>query len=85
MKRTSTIRCFIYRMGKTSLMNMLHLAIGRVDKRLAMLAEKDMHNIIVVAIDHAERDRIVEYTPSYPTTSWYRTREEVCPFFGRHT
>ncbi len=38
-----------------------------VDKKLAVLAEKGMGDIIVVAIDHAEKDRIAEFTPSFKT------------------
>ncbi|MEL6925076.1 MAG: alpha/beta hydrolase-fold protein, partial [Bacteroidota bacterium] len=38
-----------------------------VNKKLAMMAERGMANIIVVAIDHAEEDRIEEFTPSSNT------------------
>ncbi len=38
-----------------------------VDKKLAVLAEKGLGDIIVVAIDHAEKDRIAEFTPSFKT------------------
>jgi len=38
-----------------------------VDKKLAMLKEKGMGDLIVVAIDHAEEERIEEFTPSYET------------------
>lgn len=38
-----------------------------VDKKLAVLAEKDLNNFIVIAIDHAAEQRIAEFTPSYPT------------------
>ncbi len=38
-----------------------------VDKKLAILSEKDMGDIIVVAIDHAEEKRIKEFTPSQQT------------------
>lgn len=38
-----------------------------VDKKLAMLAESGEHEVIVIAIDHAQEDRIREYTPSIPT------------------
>jgi len=38
-----------------------------VDKKLAMLTEKGMGDLIVVAIDHAEEERIKEFTPSYQT------------------
>lgn len=34
-----------------------------VNKRLAVLAEKKLHEVIVVAIDHGGRDRIREYLP----------------------
>ena len=38
-----------------------------VDKKLAVLAEKGMADIIIVSIDHAEDERIAEFTPSYRT------------------
>lgn len=38
-----------------------------VDKKLAHMAEKGMGDIIVVAIDHAEEDRIKEFTPTSNT------------------
>ncbi len=38
-----------------------------VTKKLAVLAEKGMGGIIVVAIDHAEEERIEEFTPSQRT------------------
>lgn len=38
-----------------------------VNKRLAMMAEQGFGDIIVIAIDHAEKDRIAEYTPSFRT------------------
>jgi predicted alpha/beta superfamily hydrolase len=38
-----------------------------VDKRLALLAEERKHEIIVISIDHAEKDRIMEFTPTYHT------------------
>lgn len=36
-------------------------------KRLAVLAEQGMGDVIVVAIDHAEEQRIAEFTPSFRT------------------
>jgi len=39
-----------------------------VNKRLAVMAEQQTADIIIVAIDHAEKDRIAEFTPSYKTT-----------------
>ncbi len=36
-----------------------------VDKRLALMAEKRMHELIVISIDHAKEDRIKEFTPSH--------------------
>lgn len=36
-----------------------------VDKRLAQLAERRQHEVIIIAIDHAEEERIKEYTPSF--------------------
>jgi predicted alpha/beta superfamily hydrolase len=38
-----------------------------VDKRLAAMAEQGEEGLIVIAIDHAEEDRIDEFTPSYQT------------------
>jgi predicted alpha/beta superfamily hydrolase len=38
-----------------------------VDKRLAVLNERGHGDLIVVAIDHAESERIEEFTPSYRT------------------
>lgn len=38
-----------------------------VDKKLAILKEKGIGDIIVVSIDHAEKERIVEFTPSHDT------------------
>lgn len=38
-----------------------------VDKKLAALAEQNRHEVIIVAIDHAQKDRIAEFTPSHST------------------
>ncbi|MFN7119567.1 MAG: alpha/beta hydrolase [Saprospiraceae bacterium] len=38
-----------------------------VDKKLAVLAERGMGDVIIVAIDHAEEARIAEFTPSMKT------------------
>jgi predicted alpha/beta superfamily hydrolase len=38
-----------------------------VDKKLAVLAEMGMDDIIIIAIDHAEEERIKEFTPSMNT------------------
>lgn len=38
-----------------------------VDKKLAVLKEIGLGDIIVISIDHAEKDRIAEFTPSYKT------------------
>lgn len=38
-----------------------------VDKKLAVLAERGMDDVIIIAIDHAEEDRIEEFTPSMKT------------------
>ena len=38
-----------------------------VDKRLAVMSEISKAEVIVIAIDHAEKDRIAEFTPSYKT------------------
>ena len=38
-----------------------------IDKKLAQLVEAGMGDIIIVAIDHAEEERIEEFTPAHPT------------------
>lgn len=38
-----------------------------VDKKLAIMAERGTHEVIIIAIDHAEEERIEEFTPSYRT------------------
>ncbi|GCD80407.1 alpha/beta hydrolase [Schleiferia thermophila] len=38
-----------------------------LDKRLALLAEERKHEVIIVAIDHAQEKRILEFTPSEKT------------------
>jgi len=38
-----------------------------VDKKLAVMAERRTHEVIIIAIDHAEEERIEEFTPSYRT------------------
>lgn len=38
-----------------------------VDKKLAVMAERGIHELIIIAIDHAEEERIEEFTPSYRT------------------
>lgn len=38
-----------------------------VDKRLAMLAEQGIGDIIIISIDHAEAQRVAEFTPSFKT------------------
>lgn len=38
-----------------------------LDKKLAILAEMGLGDLIVIAIDHAEEERIEEFTPSYKT------------------
>lgn len=38
-----------------------------VDKKLAAMAERGTHEVIIIAIDHAEEERIEEFTPSYRT------------------
>ncbi|PHI21403.1 hypothetical protein CEQ90_03115 [Lewinellaceae bacterium SD302] len=38
-----------------------------VDKRLAMLAEQGIGDVIVISIDHAEEQRVAEFTPSFRT------------------
>ncbi len=38
-----------------------------VDKKLAMLTERGLGDLIVIAIDHAAEERIAEFTPSHET------------------
>lgn len=38
-----------------------------VDKQLSIMAEYGTHEVIIIAIDHAEKERIAEFTPSYRT------------------
>lgn len=38
-----------------------------IDKKLAVMAEKGMADLIIIAIDHAEAERVEEFTPSHPT------------------
>ncbi len=38
-----------------------------LDKKLALLAEEDFGDVIIIAIDHAREDRILEYLPSEKT------------------
>lgn len=38
-----------------------------LDKRLANMAENGLNEIIIIAIDHAEEDRIAEFTPTAKT------------------
>jgi predicted alpha/beta superfamily hydrolase len=38
-----------------------------VDKRLAMLSELGMGDVIIVSIDHAQEQRMAEFTPSFRT------------------
>lgn len=38
-----------------------------VNKKLAVLAERGMDDVIIIAIDHAEEERLEEFTPSVKT------------------
>jgi len=38
-----------------------------LDKKLAILSEQGMGDIIIIAIDHAKEKRVEEFTPSYKT------------------
>ncbi len=38
-----------------------------VDKRLAVLSEQGLGDVIIVAIDHAAEERVLEFTPSFRT------------------
>lgn len=47
-----------------------------VDKKLAVLAERGMGDIIVIAIDHGGSERINEFLPPIPTSSGKMGRSE---------
>ncbi len=49
--------------GQNLLDNRSPFGNWHVDQRLAEMAEKGMHELIVVAIDHAEKDRVREFSP----------------------
>lgn len=51
-----------------------------LDHKLALLAEKGHHEVIVIAIDHSEHERIVEYTPSVDTKLGIGEGEEYVRF-----
>jgi len=38
-----------------------------VDKRLALLAQRGLSDLIIISIDHAKEERLAEYTPSTKT------------------
>ena len=49
-----------------------------VDKRLASLAERGMGDLIVIAIDHANSERMSEFTPGFKTTLGRATGASTC-------
>lgn len=49
--------------GQNLLDNRSPFGNWHVDQRLAEMAEQGMHELIVVAIDHAEKDRVREFSP----------------------
>lgn len=51
-----------------------------VDKKLAALAGKGLHELIVVAIDHAHEQRISEFTPSHHTKLGHGEGEKYARF-----
>ena len=53
-----------------------------LDKKLAFLAERGKANFIVVAIDHAEEDRIEEFTPSTETVLGIGDGEKYAHFLA---
>ena len=55
-----------------------------VDKRLALMAERFTHEVIIIAIDHAEKDRISEFTPSYRTTIGAGDGKKYVRFLADH-
>ncbi len=63
-----------------------------VDKKLSIMAERGLHNLIVIAIDHAAEERIVEFTPTETTRlgtgdgrKYVRfLKETLKPFVDKH-
>lgn len=53
-----------------------------VNKKMAVLAEQGMGDLIVVAIDHAEKERIEEYTPSQKTKLGIGTGKKYVRFLA---
>lgn len=53
-----------------------------VDKRMALLAEENRHEVIIVSIDHAEKDRITEFTPTYETKLGYGEGKKYARFLA---
>jgi predicted alpha/beta superfamily hydrolase len=53
-----------------------------LDKRLAFMAEKGMPEFIVIAIDHAEHERIKEFTPSTRTKLGVGEGEKYAQFLA---
>jgi len=53
-----------------------------LDKRLAYMAERDMAEFIVIAIDHAESERIKEFTPSTRTKLGVGEGEKYAKFLA---
>ncbi|MDX1909470.1 MAG: alpha/beta hydrolase-fold protein [Bacteroidia bacterium] len=55
-----------------------------IDRQLALLAEKNHHELIVVAIDHTNEYRIEEFSP-YPTSRIPKARGRAYARFKAHT
>ncbi|MDZ7613792.1 MAG: alpha/beta hydrolase-fold protein [Flavobacteriaceae bacterium] len=52
---------YTFRTHKTCLMKKQNTAIGKSIKKLAVMAEYNIGKIIVIAVEHAEKERIIEY------------------------
>ncbi|MGB3545533.1 MAG: alpha/beta hydrolase-fold protein [Saprospiraceae bacterium] len=55
-----------------------------VDKRLAVLAERGRGDIIIVAIDHANEDRMAEFTPGFNNVLGRGEGREYVRFLARN-
>ena len=53
-----------------------------VDKKLAVMAERGIGDIIIISIDHAEKERIDEFTPSHRTKLGYGDGKKYVRFLA---
>ena len=53
-----------------------------VDKKLAVMSERGIGDVIIISIDHAEKDRIDEFTPSHRTKLGYGDGKKYVRFLA---